>query len=249
MKQWIALTIAAILAVPLSGTDYTSKGFCAVISRSGILRRVTYAGKEILRDSQIHGNYLLPPGETKHDTRLFQAFDGKGVAVIVRKGDRMTVTTESMLGNAKIAQAARYQTTVTLTPDELVFHTKITLLTALRGHASLFSRQFNIPSALVAGRGVRWQEENGKEELRTVPQEFQKNFRIRGREAVFSLPGYLLTITASENCTIGFWDSRQWNAPLLSFSIAAKERWSAEPVVFPEGKTWEWEFRIRMTKD
>ena len=249
MKQLIALMTAAVLALPLTGTDYTSKGFCAMISRSGILKRVTYAGKEILRDSQIHGNYLLPPGEAKYDTRLFQALDGKGVADILREGDRMTVTTDSVLGNAKIAQAARYQTTVTLTPDELVFRTKITLLTALRGHTSLFSRQFNIPAALVAGRGVRWLEENGKEELRTVPQEYQKNFRIRGREAIFSLPGYLLTITASENCTIGFWDSRQWNAPLLSFSIAAKERWSAEPVLFPEGRNWEWEFRIRMTKD
>lgn len=249
MKQLMTLVAAAVLALPLIGADYTSKGFCAKISRNGILKQVTYAGKEILRDSQIHGNYLLPPGEAKYDTRLFQALDGTGNAKIVTEGDRMTVTTESVLGNTKIAQAARYQATVTLSPDELVFRTVITLLTPLRGHSALFSRNFNIPASLVAGRGVRWVEENGKEFLRTVPREFQKDFRIRGREATFSLPGYLLTISAAENCSIGFWDSRQWKAPLLSFSMAAKERWSPEAVTFPAGKRWEWEFRIRMTQD
>ena len=249
MKQVITLMTAAVLVLPLIGADYTSKGFCAKISRNGILRQVTYAGKEILKDSQIHGNYLLPPGETKYDTRLFQALDRTGNARIVSEGERMTVTTESILGNAKIAQAARYQATVILTPDELVFRTAITLLTPLRGHSALFSRNFNIPAALVAGRGVRWVEENGKEILRTVPREYQKDFRIRGREATFSLPGYLLTISASDNCTIHFWDSRQWKAPLLSFAIGTKERWSSEGILFPAGKRWEWEFRIRMIPD
>ena len=58
MKQLMTLVAAAVLTLPLIGADYTSKGFCAKISRNGILKQVTYAGKEILRDSQIHGNYL-----------------------------------------------------------------------------------------------------------------------------------------------------------------------------------------------
>lgn len=66
MKQLMTLVAAAVLALPLIGADYTSKRFCAKISRNGILKQVTYAGKEILRDSQIHGNYLLPPGEAKN---------------------------------------------------------------------------------------------------------------------------------------------------------------------------------------
>ena len=248
-KKMMLLTIAALLAFPLIGAEYTSRGFCAVISRSGILRKVTCNGKEILLDSQIHGNYRLPPGEAKYDTRLIQAQDGAGTAKAVSEGDTMTVTTDSVLGNSKIPKAASYHAVVILKPEEITFRTRITLLTPLRGHTSLFSRNFNIPVSLVAGRGVRWIEDNGREILRTVPREFQTDFRIRGKEATFSLPGSLLTISASDNCVIGFWDSRQWKAPLLSFSMSARDRWNAEAVTYPAGKSWEWEFRIRMTGD
>ena len=43
MKQLMTLVAAAVLTLPLIGADYTSKGFCAKISRNGILKQVTYA--------------------------------------------------------------------------------------------------------------------------------------------------------------------------------------------------------------
>ena len=249
MKHQVLCLLAAMLAVPLFGSEYESNGFCAKLSNNGIISEATYQGKKVLTDCQINGSYILPPGAEKYDTHLYQVRDYKGVAKITREGDKMTVTTESILGNEKIPEAAKYVSTTIFTPDEITFHTKITLMVDMLGYGTLFSRNFNIPSELIAGRGVRWVTSQGKEELHTVPLEYQKDFRIRGKDVSFSLPGFILQITTGDDCSMDFWDSRQWKVPLLSFVLGYKEHWSPKLVTFPAGKSYEWEFKISMKKE
>ena len=117
-QNWI---LGAVLAVcgagALAAETYTSDGFSARITNSGMIENLRYREQLLCKLIQLNGSYRLPPDAQKYDARFFQSWDGSGKAVCKRDGDTMMVTIDSKLGNKVLKDAADYKVEAMLTPN------------------------------------------------------------------------------------------------------------------------------------
>ena len=155
MKLISLLTIAALAGtMPLFAAEkYESSGFSAEIGGSGVIRNLKFAGMPLATSIGINGQYELPPGTEKYDSRFFQAWDYSNKAQFKREGAKLTVTVDSTFSNTKLKDAAAYKMVCVLEPEKIKISCEVTQKTALQTTLRLFFEPYPDAAFPVRTRG------------------------------------------------------------------------------------------------
>lgn len=243
-QNWI---LGAVLAVcgagALAAETYTSDGFSARITNSGMIENLRYREQLLCKLIQLNGSYRLPPDVQKYDARFFQSWDGSGKAVCKRDGDTMMVTIDSKLGNKVLKDAADYKVEAMLTPNRITVRTSVKLNVPLQTTFNLFQTIMNMPPAFF-GRGVKCTDGSAPERFEILPETYNKAFRLKGDSIAVSTGKGVFLVAGGKGVTVNFMDSRMWGGKDFSFTVAGPAKWTPKAVEHPAGSTFSWEFTL-----
>ena len=230
--------------------EYKSDGISAKIAKNGYITELSYKNKVLLKNIQIEASYSLNQEEEKHDARFFQAWDYEGKADITENGREMQIRTKSFLGNSKIKKGAEYESSIFLSPNELVIKSKITTLVDLKTQMHLFRHDFVIPEENISGRGLKATGADGLDSFLLIPATYSKNFKVPPAKNIsISIQDYILSFSADQKGTVYFSDCRAWNEKSILITVNYSMKWTPELVSYPSGTVFEWESKITIIPD
>ena len=241
MKAWKTILCTAILSAGtgLFAENYTSDGFCAQISKNGMIQNLQYKGQLLCKEIQMNGAYHLPKDAKQYDARFFQGWDYTGQAVCKRDGTTMTVTTESKLGNTVLKDAVDYKVEITLTPNKITIRNTTKLNVPLLTNFNLFQTIVSMPPAFF-GRGVKCVTKMGQERFEVLPESCNKAFQLQGKSIALSTGKGVFTLAADKDESISYMDSRTWGGKDFSFYVSPPAKWTQDDVKYPAGTITQW---------
>lgn len=247
----IATCLTALFIYSSAHTaEYKSNGITAKIAKNGYITELAYKDKILIRNIQIEASYSLAKEEEKHDARFFQAWDYEGNADIIENGSEMKIHTKSFLGNSKIKKGAEYESTISLSPDELIIKSKVSTLVELKTQMHLFRHDFVIPTENISGRGLKVIGLDGLDSFLIIPADYSKNFKVPpAKNLSISIQDHILSFSADQKGTVYFCDCRAWNEKSILISVNYSMKWTPELVTYPAGTVFEWESRISIVPE
>ncbi len=248
MKHWMTTALLAGTLALGAAERYESSGFSAEIGGSGVIRDLKYAGMPLATDILISGGYAIPEGVEKHDNRFFQSWDYTNNAQFERNGETLKVTVKSVMASKNPAFQVAYSTVCTLEPQKITFNCEVVQKGELLSDYYPFSSRILMVPELF-GRGARVLTRNGQEEFKILPETFNPQFRLTGKEIDLSTPKGILSIRPAAEEWFNYQDSRSWGGKDFSFIVAPPAKWTPKPVPHPAGTTWKWSFTLSFSSE
>ena len=227
----------------VAGEKFESGGFSAEFNGSGVMTKLGYAGMPISNNISLVGEYQCFPDEKKHGTFFRQDWDYGNTAKFRREGDSLVMTNESVLGNEVKKAAVSYKVRCVVNAEKICFIYEVKLNTALQTQCRIFEAQVAMLPGFF-GRGAKSVSVDGQESYKIIPEAFNPKFNMGGATLGLSTEKGILTLSGGKDVTMSYVDPRGWGGKNFIFSASPVACWTPEPVVYPVGTVWKWDFSL-----
>lgn len=241
-KLFLSTVCSMILSLSAYAEVYQSSGFSAEIGANGVIRNLRFQGMMLAKEIMLNGEYQIPKGSEKYDTRFFQTWDYSKKAIFKRDGEKLSFTVKSSLSNKKLKDAAEYQIVCSIEPNRISIQSEVTQKIDLQTQLRLFQSNVVMPASLF-GRGVQVIHK-GQEEFKVLPEIYNPKFRLGGDSLRISTEKGILTFSGGKEITFSYMDSRMWGGKDFTIIVNPPAKWTAKPVIHPVGTVWKWDFTM-----
>jgi hypothetical protein len=230
---------------------YKSNNLSCEITTSGAIRQLTADGALIIKNSYLHGKYVIIKGE-KHDRRFFQKFEKEHPVKSKKTGENSYIFKKTgILSNKKHTSGASYTEKISLSPHEMKIEFEIKLLVPLASKSSIFCSINNLPLETFISKGFRLTHTKGKSELMVFQQNYSKATGLHTtgvKDIMISLEKGVFKITADKGADLSISDTRSYKGKSFRVDIKKAIPWKSKAVEFSAGKTFKWSFKLAYEK-
>lgn len=246
LKSFAIVLLSVAFVISGMAEEYKSEGFSAKINGSGTIHSIAYKGTPLMDRFLVHGEFKTAEDAPKMEN-FYQTNGGDDKGTFERNGECLTVTTSGSMSNKNINKAVDYKIVTIFSPDEIKtdvsFKNNIDIYS--QGDWYLDYRCIMAKNAFF-GSGMQVIDKTGKEQFITIPESYDKEFRMGGQSFKMVIGNVILALDCTTDSHWGYQDCRAWKEDRFQIYIRPLGIWTWKFRKFPVGTETKFSFTLKV---